>query len=198
MSFMMVKTKCKLNNTELFLKLFHIQCKEIGNNKYYKKQQNVLVFKFISQPQKTGKKTTTRQLAKIRLEWISQSKGSIGRLLGFVIDRLNTSASLYRITPCLRYILWVIISTCMQLESCVQQPRASGFSGLATWSKWILSVIWLMGKWSLMRTFLRKFKLQRYCKGQTCWGWEGEGYTVPDRSNLTEKSTRNAFLERSK
>ena len=35
MSVMMVRTKCKLNNTELFLKLFHIQCKEIGNNKYY-------------------------------------------------------------------------------------------------------------------------------------------------------------------
>ena len=33
MSVMMVKTKCKLNNTELFLKL-HIQRKEIGNNKY--------------------------------------------------------------------------------------------------------------------------------------------------------------------
>ena len=33
----MVQTKCKLNNTELFLKLFHIQCKEIGNNKYYEK-----------------------------------------------------------------------------------------------------------------------------------------------------------------
>ena len=35
MSVMMVKTKCKLNNTELFLKLFHVQCKEIENNKYY-------------------------------------------------------------------------------------------------------------------------------------------------------------------
>ena len=35
MGFMMVQTKCKLNNTELFLKLFHIQSKEIGNNKYY-------------------------------------------------------------------------------------------------------------------------------------------------------------------
>ena len=35
MSVMTVQTKCKLNNTELFLKLFHIQCKEIGNNKYY-------------------------------------------------------------------------------------------------------------------------------------------------------------------
>ena len=32
---MVVQTKCKLNNTELFLKLFNIQCKEIGNNKYY-------------------------------------------------------------------------------------------------------------------------------------------------------------------
>ena len=41
MSVMMVQIKCKLNNTELFLKLFHIQCKEIGNNKYYKKQQNI-------------------------------------------------------------------------------------------------------------------------------------------------------------
>ena len=35
MSVMMVLTKCKLNNTELFLKLFPIQCKEIGNNKCY-------------------------------------------------------------------------------------------------------------------------------------------------------------------
>ena len=30
-----VQTKCKLNNTKLFLKLFHIHCKEIGNNKFY-------------------------------------------------------------------------------------------------------------------------------------------------------------------
>ena len=35
MSAMMVQTKCKLNNIELFLKLFHVQCKEIG------KQQNL-------------------------------------------------------------------------------------------------------------------------------------------------------------
>ena len=35
MSVLMVQTKCKLNNTELFLKLFHIQSKEIGNNKCY-------------------------------------------------------------------------------------------------------------------------------------------------------------------
>ena len=35
MSVMMVQTKCKLNNTELFLKMFNIQCREIGNNKHY-------------------------------------------------------------------------------------------------------------------------------------------------------------------
>jgi len=32
---MMVQTKCKLNNAELFLKLFYIQTKEIENKKYY-------------------------------------------------------------------------------------------------------------------------------------------------------------------
>ena len=67
----MVKTKCKLNNTKLFLKLFHIQSKEIG----------------------------------------SQSNGSIGHPLGFVIDRLNTSAAqpryIARIALCL---IW----TCKQ------------------------------------------------------------------------------------
>jgi len=35
MSVMMLQTKSKLNNTELFLKLFHIQSKEIENNKCY-------------------------------------------------------------------------------------------------------------------------------------------------------------------
>ena len=30
---MMVQTKRKLNNAELLPKLFHIKCKEIGNNK---------------------------------------------------------------------------------------------------------------------------------------------------------------------
>ena len=55
----------------------------------------ILVFIFISQPQKTGTKTESCQLAKIRLEWISRSP------LGLVIDRLNTTTSLYRIAPCL-------------------------------------------------------------------------------------------------
>jgi len=36
MSVMMVQTKYKLNNTELFLKRFHFQSNEIENNKYYK------------------------------------------------------------------------------------------------------------------------------------------------------------------
>ena len=35
MSVMMVQTECKLNNAELLLKLYHIQSKETGNNKYY-------------------------------------------------------------------------------------------------------------------------------------------------------------------
>ena len=35
MSVMMLQTKYRLNNTELFLELFHIQSKEIGNNKCY-------------------------------------------------------------------------------------------------------------------------------------------------------------------
>ena len=35
MSVMTVQTKCKLDNAELFLKLFYIQSKEIGNKRYY-------------------------------------------------------------------------------------------------------------------------------------------------------------------
>ena len=41
MSVMMVQTKCKLNDTKLFLKLFHIQGKEIGNSKYYEKTRKL-------------------------------------------------------------------------------------------------------------------------------------------------------------
>ena len=43
----MVQTKCRLNNTELFLKLFHIQSKEIGNTSAStsKKQQNLTIGK---------------------------------------------------------------------------------------------------------------------------------------------------------
>lgn len=38
MSVMMVQAKCKLNNTELFLELSHIQSKENWNNKYYERK----------------------------------------------------------------------------------------------------------------------------------------------------------------
>jgi len=37
----MVQTKCKLDNSKLFLKLFHIQSKEIGNNKSYEETRNI-------------------------------------------------------------------------------------------------------------------------------------------------------------
>ena len=37
----MMQTKCRLNNAELFLKLLHIQCKEIGNNKYNEEKQEL-------------------------------------------------------------------------------------------------------------------------------------------------------------
>ena len=43
----------------------------------------------------------------IRPEWINQSNGSTGGPLGFVIGRLNTSALLYRITPCLTAEVWM-------------------------------------------------------------------------------------------
>ena len=40
------------------------------------------------------------QPAKIGPEWLSQSNRIIGRPMEFVIGRLNTSTSLYRIAPC--------------------------------------------------------------------------------------------------
>ena len=63
----MVQTKCKLNNTELFLKLFHVQRKKLETTSitvdkiYYLPSLfvfflRILVFKFISQLQKTGRK----------------------------------------------------------------------------------------------------------------------------------------------
>ena len=65
----------------------------------------MLVFKFISQPQKTGTKTESCcNSLKLDLS-ISQSNRSIGRPLVFVIiDRMNTSASLYRIATCLKWL----------------------------------------------------------------------------------------------
>ena len=65
MSVMMVQTKCKLNNTELFLKLFHIQCKEIGNNRTYA----------LKLPSRSEKIQISREYD--TPGWISQSKQSI-------------------------------------------------------------------------------------------------------------------------
>ena len=56
---------------------------------------------FCPAPAKNKLRQNFAKVAKIRLELISQSNGSIGCPLGFVIDRLNTSASLNRIAPCL-------------------------------------------------------------------------------------------------
>ena len=41
----MVQTKRKLNNTELFLKLFHIQSKDIGKKSTTKEQKNLKIGK---------------------------------------------------------------------------------------------------------------------------------------------------------
>jgi len=41
MSIVMVQAKCKLNNTELFLKQFHIQSNKIENSKYYEETTEV-------------------------------------------------------------------------------------------------------------------------------------------------------------
>ena len=62
-----IHSKCKLNNTELFLKLFHrakkLETTSITVDKIYYLRSlfvfflRILVFKFISKPQKTGRKT---------------------------------------------------------------------------------------------------------------------------------------------
>jgi len=41
MSVMIVPTKCKLNNAELFVKMFYIQSKDIGNKKYYEETREL-------------------------------------------------------------------------------------------------------------------------------------------------------------
>ena len=74
----------------------------------------ILVFKCIFLNRRKRENRILWQRAKIRLDWISQSNGSIGHPLGFLIDRQNTSASLYRIAPCLRCRFtqnWVFLYT---------------------------------------------------------------------------------------
>ena len=77
----MLQTKCKLNNTELFLKLFHIQSKEIGNNKCYeKKKQNL----------KNGR-VRFRLNIDVRKEMEDSRLNAIKQLITFVKGRLNFS-----------------------------------------------------------------------------------------------------------
>ena len=64
-------------------------------------------------------------MLKLDLSKLSQSKGSIGRPLGFVIDRLNTSASLYRIAPCLSGGPWAMIVKIHHVSSVVFSPTAA-------------------------------------------------------------------------
>ena len=80
------------------------------------------------------------QLAKIRLEWISQSNGSIGRPLGFVIDRLNTSASLYRIAPCLSAVYEVL--GVLWLYDCIN---------CGDWINTIKTDVYVAGSWFLVQ-----------------------------------------------
>ena len=77
MSVMMVQTKCKLNNTELFLKLFHIPKLETTSvtvdKIYYLRSLFVLFTNFsfqiyFSTAENRQKNRILWQLAKIRLE----------------------------------------------------------------------------------------------------------------------------------
>ena len=76
---MMVQTKCKLNNTELFLKLFHIQSK-LETTSTTKKQQKL----------KNGK-VRFRLNRRYRKEMEDSMLNAIKQLITFVKGRLNFS-----------------------------------------------------------------------------------------------------------
>ena len=77
----MLQTKCKLHNTELFLKLFHIHSKEIGNNiSATRKQQNL----------KNGKVRFLLNID-VRKEMEDSRLNAIKQLIMFVKGRLNFS-----------------------------------------------------------------------------------------------------------
>ena len=80
MSVMMVQTNCKLNNTELFLKLFHIQSNEIGNNKYYKETTEFEKWQ-----------SEIRLNIDVRKEMEDSKLNAIKQLITFVKGRLNFS-----------------------------------------------------------------------------------------------------------
>ena len=78
----MVQTTCKLNNTELFLKLFHIQSKKkIGNNKYY--EETTELEKWQSE---------ICLSIDIRKKMEDSRLNAIGQLITFVKFRLNFSS----------------------------------------------------------------------------------------------------------
>ena len=79
MSVMMVQTKCKLNNTELFLKLFHIKSK-LETKSSLKKQQNL----------RRGK-VRFRLNINVRKETEDSRLNGIKQLVTFVKGRLNFS-----------------------------------------------------------------------------------------------------------
>jgi len=80
MSVMVVQTKCKLNNTELFLKLFHIQSKEIGKNKYYEETTKL-----------ENGKVRFRLNIDVRKEVEDSRLNAVKQLITFVKGRLNFS-----------------------------------------------------------------------------------------------------------
>ena len=84
---------------------------------------------FFSTTENRHKNSILWQLAKIRLVWISQSNGTIGRPLGFVIDKLNTSALLYRIALCLKPDLGIQVN-----DHQLDQSVAKGDPGMCHFS----------------------------------------------------------------
>ena len=76
----MVQTKCKLNNTELFLKLFHIQSKKLETTSTMKKEQNL----------KNGRVIFPLNID-IRKEMEDSRLNAIKQLITFVKGQLNFS-----------------------------------------------------------------------------------------------------------
>ena len=72
MRVMMVQTKRKLNNTELFLKLFHIQSKEIGKKCTTKEQQNLKIGKVRFSLNIDVRKEDSRLNVKKKTDYVSQ------------------------------------------------------------------------------------------------------------------------------
>ena len=76
----MVQTKCKLNNTELFLKLFHIQSKKLETTSTMKKEQNL----------KNGRVIFPLNID-VRKEMEDSRLNAIKQLITFVKGQLNFS-----------------------------------------------------------------------------------------------------------